>query len=129
MDRDRLAAKLMATFLIEFQEHHQTLNDDLLALENGACSSEATWPLHSLFRTAHSLKGAARAVGLAPIEAACHAMEEILAAARGSQGVIAPSLFPILFETASDPQATYANALVAGVAAIRRIFGKDGPRA
>ena len=35
----------------------------------------------------------------------------------------------LVFETASDPQATYANALVAGVAAIRRIFGKDGPRA
>ncbi|MEJ7687946.1 MAG: hypothetical protein WKG52_13700 [Variovorax sp.] len=31
-------------------------------------------------------------------------------------------------EAASDPQATYANALVAGVAAIRKMFGKDGPR-
>lgn len=35
----------------------------------------------------------------------------------------------LVFETASEPQSTYANALVAGVAAIRRIFGKDGPRA
>ena len=32
-------------------------------------------------------------------------------------------------EAASDPQATYANALVAGIAAIRKLFGKDGPRA
>lgn len=31
-------------------------------------------------------------------------------------------------EAASDPQASYANALVAGVAAIRKLFGKDGPR-
>ena len=30
-------------------------------------------------------------------------------------------------EAAVDPQATYANALVAGVAAIRKMFGKDGP--
>ena len=30
---------------------------------------------------------------------------------------------------ATDPHATYANALVAGIAAIRRMFGKDGPRA
>lgn len=35
----------------------------------------------------------------------------------------------LVFETASEPQLTYANALVAGVAAIRRIFGKEGPRA
>jgi len=32
-------------------------------------------------------------------------------------------------EAAIDPHATYANALVAGVAAIRKMFGKDGPRA
>ena len=32
-------------------------------------------------------------------------------------------------ESAIDPQSTYANALVAGVAAIRRMFGKEGPRA
>jgi hypothetical protein len=31
-------------------------------------------------------------------------------------------------EAAEDPHATYANALVAGVAAIRRMFGRDGPR-
>jgi hypothetical protein len=32
-------------------------------------------------------------------------------------------------ESSSEPYATYANALVAGVAAIRKLFGKDGPRA
>jgi len=31
-------------------------------------------------------------------------------------------------EAAGDPQVTYANALVAGLAAIRKLFGKDGPR-
>lgn len=34
----------------------------------------------------------------------------------------------LVLDTAAEPQATYANALVAGVAAIRRIFGKNGPR-
>jgi hypothetical protein len=36
------------------------------------------------------------------------------------------SYLPI--EAAIDPYVTYSNALVAGVAAIRKIFGKDGPR-
>ena len=31
-------------------------------------------------------------------------------------------------EATSDPQASYANALVAGVAALRKMFGKEGPR-
>lgn len=31
-------------------------------------------------------------------------------------------------EAACDPYGTYSNALVAGVAAIRKLFGKDGPR-
>ncbi|MDM0013688.1 hypothetical protein QTH87_14710 [Variovorax sp. J22P168] len=31
-------------------------------------------------------------------------------------------------ESAVDPHSSYANALVAGVAAIRKMFGKDGPR-
>ncbi|MBB3182194.1 MULTISPECIES: hypothetical protein [unclassified Variovorax] len=31
-------------------------------------------------------------------------------------------------EAATDPYVTYSNALVAGVAAIRKLFGKDGPR-
>lgn len=31
-------------------------------------------------------------------------------------------------ETACTPQHSYSDALVAGVAAIRRMFGKEGPR-
>jgi hypothetical protein len=31
-------------------------------------------------------------------------------------------------ESSPDPYATYANALVAGVAAMRRMFGANGPR-
>ena len=31
-------------------------------------------------------------------------------------------------ESSADPYATYANALVAGLAAMRRMFGADGPR-
>jgi len=34
----------------------------------------------------------------------------------------------LVLETAAEPQVTYANALVAGVAAIRKMFGKNGPR-
>lgn len=31
-------------------------------------------------------------------------------------------------DSASEPHQSYANALVAGMAVLRRMFGKDGPR-
>jgi len=34
----------------------------------------------------------------------------------------------VTLETACTPYGSYSDALVAGVAAIRRMFGKDGPR-
>jgi hypothetical protein len=44
-------------------------------------------------------------------------------------GVSSGDAFPYLpIEAATDPHASYSNALVAGVAAIRKMFGKDGPR-
>lgn len=45
-----------------------------------------------------------------------------------SDRVMEDALPYLVLDTAVDPQATYANALVAGVAAIRKRFGKDGPR-
>ena len=47
----------------------------------------------------------------------------------GTNYAMEETLSYLPLEAASDPQASYANALVAGVAAIRRLFGKDGPRA
>lgn len=46
----------------------------------------------------------------------------------GTDYVLEDVLPYLPLEAASDPQASYANALVAGIAALRRMFGKDGPR-
>src|SRR5947199_267336 len=62
----------MTTFLEELEEHVGALNRDLLALEKGPAGPERAERLTTLFRTAHSLKGAARAVNVTVIESACH---------------------------------------------------------
>ena len=67
MDKDQLARRLMATFLDELEEHVQTLNRELLALKR-APAGERGERLRTLFRAAHSLKGAARSVNLGVIE-------------------------------------------------------------
>ena len=61
MDKDKLAKLLMATFLEELDEHVRALNRDLLALEQNPSAADRAELWKVLFRSAHSLKGAARA--------------------------------------------------------------------
>lgn len=93
VDRDALIRLLMATFLGEVEEHVRALNHDLLALEQAGTTAGPEL-LQSLFRTAHSLKGAARTVNVRVIELAFHRAEELLAALR--DGAIGPE--PALLE-------------------------------
>jgi two-component system chemotaxis sensor kinase CheA len=99
MDKDKLIHELMVTFLGELDEHVQALNRDLLALEKHPCDDGRAELLTTLFRTAHSLKGAARSVSLPLIEGVCHRLEEILAAARDDRLSLDPHLFQVLFAT------------------------------
>ena len=100
MDKDQLIKRLMKTFLEELEEHVGALNRDLLALEKDSSGQERAERLKTLFRTAHSLKGAARSVNVTLIESACHRLEEILAAARDGKARLGPDLFAVLFAAA-----------------------------
>jgi two-component system chemotaxis sensor kinase CheA len=99
MDTDALLKRLMKTFLGEFREHVQALERDLLALERGSDPSARTETFDGLFRTAHTLKGAARSVNIDVIEAASHCLEAIFAAARDGPHGLGPELFELLFST------------------------------
>ena len=67
--------KLTATFLVEAREHVEALGSGLLELEKAA-DREAQLPLlETVFREAHSLKGAARAVNAGEIERCCQNIE------------------------------------------------------
>ena len=100
MDKDKLAKLLMATFLEELGEHVRALNRDVLAMERGPSAADRAELWKLLFRSAHSLKGAARSVNVELIERACHHLEEILSSARDGQLTFTPDLFALLFETA-----------------------------
>jgi chemotaxis protein histidine kinase CheA len=73
---------------------------DLLALEKEPEGSGRAERFQTLFRTVHSLKGAARSVSIVPIVEACHRLEELLLAAQDGQAPPGPDLFALLFETA-----------------------------
>lgn len=79
LDRKALQLQLLASFRVEAQERLGVLADGLANWREKGASRES---IESLFREVHSLKGAARAVGLLPIEQLCHAWESLLGAVR-----------------------------------------------
>jgi two-component system chemotaxis sensor kinase CheA len=102
MNKAVLIESLMSTFVEEVADHVRTFNRDLLALESG--QGDPASLLQSLFRTAHNLKGAARAVDVDLVESACHGLEDILARARDGERPLDAEGFKILFATADAIQ-------------------------
>jgi two-component system sensor histidine kinase and response regulator WspE len=70
---------MMELFRMEADERLATLSAGLLALEGSSATPEVVEPL---MRSAHSLKGAARIVGLEAAVEIAHAMEDVLVAAQ-----------------------------------------------
>ncbi len=97
MNKEQLAARLLATFLGELEEQVRTMNADLLALES---NPQEAGRLKSLFRVAHTLKGAARAAAVPLVEQACHELEARFAQARDGTIRLGRDEFALLFSAA-----------------------------
>jgi two-component system chemotaxis sensor kinase CheA len=107
VNRSDLAARLLVSFIGEMQEQVRVMNGELLALEASPGHPEH---VHSLFRIAHTLKGAARAAGVPLIEQMCHELEELLSKARDGTRSLGRSDFEILY-AAADALADAAERL------------------
>ncbi|MCX6546382.1 MAG: response regulator [Acidobacteria bacterium] len=77
--KEEFLARLRETFRVEAAEHIETMTAGLVALER---TDDAGRPplIERIFRESHSLKGAARSVSLAGVEALCQELESIFAA-------------------------------------------------
>ena len=95
---DAFLTRLLATFKIEAQEHLEAMSSLLLGLEGTAAGERRQEFVETLFREAHSLKGAARAVNLAEIEAVCQVLEEVLAELKHGEGELPARLFDDLHQ-------------------------------
>ncbi|MEO8553298.1 MAG: Hpt domain-containing protein, partial [Kofleriaceae bacterium] len=76
MDEAELAAQLAVLLGEELADRIPDLNKVLLALERAPSDGELLRELHRLI---HVVKGASRSAGMLEIEAACHALETLLA--------------------------------------------------
>ena len=59
-----LLKRLLATFKVEAEEHVSAISSGLIELEKASSPEKQVEIIESVFREAHSLKGAARAVNL-----------------------------------------------------------------
>ena len=81
MDKDSaLLKKLLVTFKVEAAEHIQAISTGLIEFEQAPSSEAQPQVVETIFREAHSMKGAARSVGLRDVEHLCQAMESVFAA-------------------------------------------------
>ena len=90
MDEEFLRS-LRATFKVEAAEHLQALGTGLLELEKASDPAPQLVIIETVFRAAHSLKGAARAINFTDIEALCQSLEELFAAWKRRDSVPTPA--------------------------------------
>lgn len=96
MKDEEFFEKLLATFRLEADEHLKALSDGLMALEGELPQDQRQQKIEYIFREAHSLKGAARAVNQYAIEKICQALENVLAAWKKNQLQPSSELFDTL---------------------------------
>jgi two-component system chemotaxis sensor kinase CheA len=106
---EKIRAQIIGSFRAELSEHVQTLNAGLLAVEqNQIPAGEREERLATIFRAAHSLKGAARAVGVSAIEQLAHALEDVLGGLQKDQQTPSPEMFTACYKAIDAIQAVEA---------------------
>jgi two-component system chemotaxis sensor kinase CheA len=97
-NNDELLKRLLATFRVEADEHLKAMTSGVFALEKAAAGPEAAGIIEMVFREVHSLKGAARAVNLKPIEALCQSLESVFAALKNGRLPVSKPLLDLLHQ-------------------------------
>lgn len=96
MTDDEFLKQLREAFAIEAEEHVQAMTAGLLELERKPAPARRKEVVETIFRDAHSLKGAARAVSRDEIESVCQPLEGIFAEWKISAVSAPPETFDLL---------------------------------
>ncbi len=103
---EAIDSTMLELFRMEVEQHGQVLTDGLLSLEAEPDSSER---VESLMRAAHSIKGAARLVGVQAAVSLAHRMEDCLVAAQKGELNLSPDGIDVLLKS---------NDMLASIAAL-----------
>ncbi|TAN09625.1 MAG: hybrid sensor histidine kinase/response regulator [Chitinophagaceae bacterium] len=96
---DEFLRQLRATFKVEADEHLQSISNGLMALDRTSAPRARSEIVEAMFRAAHSLKGAAKAVDLTAIEMLCQSIESVFASWRRQNSTPPPMARDTLHRT------------------------------
>jgi len=96
---DDFLKTLRATFRVEADEHVQTIVKGLLELEKSSDDDARPGLVAEVFRAAHSLKGAARAVDATTIESLCQSLEDTFATWKHRESAPTPGMLDAVHRT------------------------------
>jgi two-component system chemotaxis sensor kinase CheA len=94
--------KLLATFREEAAEHLGAISRGLIDLENAPVAEGHAPVIEKMFREAHSLKGAARAVNLKEIETVCQSLEGVFSRAKRGEIELNPEALDVMHEATDE---------------------------
>jgi len=97
---EEFLARLLATFGEEATDHIQAIISGILVLEQDSSRSQQA-EIEPVYRATHSLKGAARAVGLKDIETVCQHLESVFSSVRKGDLILTEKEFDLVHETIS----------------------------
>lgn len=128
--------KLLATFQVEHRDHVEQIRS-LLAMIQKTGAQPASPELEEVFRRAHSLKGAARAVDLHPIEGLAHRLETLFSRVRQGQCNLDDSVTGVVQQVldasedciAALSESRPAETVPAALRAIEQVLGMESTAA
>lgn len=88
-------SQYLEIFVEETKEHLQSLNDNILVLENEPENKDT---INEIFRSAHSLKGMAGTMGYKRMQTLTHDMENVFSEVRNDKLKVTSELVDILFQ-------------------------------
>lgn len=106
---DEFFQRLQGMFFVEAEERIKVMSSGLLQLEGQPQPEVQEKIVETIFREAHSLKGAARSVNITDIESICHALENILARLKRREINLTLELFDILHKSLDVMTSALAN--------------------
>ncbi|HSB61646.1 MAG TPA: Hpt domain-containing protein, partial [Vicinamibacteria bacterium] len=108
-----LRSRLMSTFKVEAEDHLRTITTLFLALDRGLPPGEVPAAVETAFRAVHTLKGAARSVGLAGVETTCRSLESLLSRIKAGEADLTRDALARLQEGADGIARLLAEAIPA----------------
>ncbi len=89
-------SQYLQIFIEESKDNLQTLNENLLNLENNPSDTET---VNAIFRVAHTLKGMAGTMGFTKMQKLTHTLENVLSEIRADNLTVDSNMVDILFQS------------------------------